>query len=65
MIAAGQAESASRIGDSGTIRSELTGRAGRAASARTASPRLRCSTAEISRSMYIAASTIATAPTAA
>ena len=64
VIAAGQAESTSRIATSGTTTPSSAGRRSRAASG-TAEPTRSCSTAEISRRMYIAASTIATAPTTA
>src|SRR6185436_10562314 len=62
VIAAGQTDSASRHASSGTIAPSSAGRRS-SASAETAGPGSRCSTAEISRSMYIAAKTIATAPT--
>ena len=64
MIAAGQAERASRHATSGTTTPSSAGRRSSAAS-ETAGPTSRCRTAEISRSMYMAASTIATAPTTA
>ena len=62
MIAAGHAESTSSNANSGTRKPSSAGRRSSAASD-TAGPGERWSTAEISRSMYIAASTIATAPT--
>src|SRR6185312_4477948 len=64
VIAAGHAERTSRIATSGTTIPSSAGRRSSAASV-TAGPGERCSTAEISRSMYIAASTIAIAPTTA
>src|SRR5581483_6270068 len=63
-IAAGQAESASRQATSGTTIASSAPRRSSAAGV-TAGPGSTCSTAEISRSMYRAASTIAAAPTTA
>src|SRR3954447_6950970 len=62
LIAAGHAERTSRQARSGTVTPSSAGRRSSAASV-TEAPISRCSTAEINRSMYIAASTIATAPT--
>ena len=61
-IDAGQAESTSSSATSGTTIASSKGRTS-GASSRTSRPRAAWSTAEISRSMYIAASTIAAAPT--
>src|SRR6266516_1931518 len=62
VIAAGQTDSASKQASSGTIAPSSAGLRS-SASGVTAGPGSRCRTAEISRSMYMAASTIATAPT--
>src|SRR5262249_19469893 len=64
VIAAGQTESASRQAISGTVTPSSAGRRSSAES-ETAGPTSRCSTAEIRRRTYIAASTIATAPVTA
>src|SRR6185503_1571519 len=64
VIAAGQKESASRRTTSGTMTPISAGRRSSAASV-TAEPGFLCRTAEIRRSMYIAASTMATAPATA
>src|SRR4029453_5149537 len=64
VMAAGHAESTRSSARSGTITVSSAGRRSSAAS-ETDGPGLRCSTAEISRSMYIAASPIAAAPTLA
>src|SRR6185437_16665707 len=61
---AGQTESASRIPTSGTSSASSPGRRSSASSC-TVGPRASWSTAEISRSMYIAASTTPAAPIAA
>src|SRR5664279_478632 len=58
---AGHTERASSTPTSGTSRASSPGRRS-SASSRTVEPRDWCSTAEMSRSMYIAPSTIATAP---
>ena len=62
LIAAGQADNASRQPTSGTTIPSSAGRRSSATSG-TAGPGSLCSTAEIRRSMYIAASTIPAAPT--
>ena len=64
LIDAGQAERKSRIATSGTRITSSPGRRSRAFSC-TDGPGEVCSTAEIIRSTYIAARTIATAPIAA
>src|SRR5262249_44609473 len=61
LIPAGQTESASSTPTSGTMSASSPGRRSSAAS-ETVEPRASCRTAEIKRSMYIAASTIAPAP---
>ena len=63
-IAAGHTDSARRQATSGTRIASSAGTRSRAAS-ETAEPTSWCSTPEIRRSMYIAASTIAAAPTTA
>src|SRR6185312_10333637 len=63
LIPAGQAERKSSPATSGTTSASSPGRTSSASSA-TVDPRASCRTAEISRSMYMAASTIAPAPIA-
>src|SRR5512132_3926312 len=64
VIPAGQTDSATRSPRSGTTTASSAGRRS-SASSDTAAPTFSCSTAEIRRSMYIAASTIPLAPTTA